>query len=741
MLNSIGRIWRSLWTAPLAPSGPGYEGSRPWAGPLDLDDYGRETSEMRRTYRDIHRKEPSVKAAIEGKVASVAALDAIVKPKDKNNPLDRRVAEFCRDAVADSDLGWPGLISQVAKPGFVDGWSLMEITLGPVHSNPKWRGLWGIADLRPLDTEFLKLRTDDYRHVTAIVSTARGMQTYPRDKFILFTQGSMYGNPFGSSELRAAFRSANLIENAYKVWWVCLHYYGQPFLKGTYSKQANKVALENAIMASRAGGWINLSKDEQLEVINLANATSYQAFEAKVMALRQEIFLAIRGSYLPFTEGTQQDATGNTAISKVASDAVEYLVAFAVAQAIRRDLFTAIVRPNFGHNVAIPDLLLGGTNWAEVMQRLEIAIKVLNEIGLPLDAESIYNLAVLEPPSSPENAIRPRPAPVAFPGMLTAASPNSPVGSQPLRPATEEDQGLEPLPEPATYSTFAALPGPSGDKLANIIAGTAIDGADVLLATARKAITRLLADDHWKKAKTLFTDAELMTLSKAIGKTTITANLLGRTRVLGSVPMATKLADAELPNAGDVLNRLPNRVPSLVPEQALAYFRNLVPTLGADANLLLPTLERQAFTLAVATEQTLLTKVQDIISDRLATGKVGDARLAIDDVLEQAGVSPRNMQYGELIMRTNAMDAYNRGASEQIAGMEDIFPVWQYAGIRDGRQGEDHEPHFDRYYPASASFETVRGSRVWNCRCVAIPVDKFQWSELQASGARVESSW
>lgn len=91
----------------------------------------------------------------------------------------------------------------------------------------------------------------------------------------------------------------------------------------------------------------------------------------------------------------------------------------------------------------------------------------------------------------------------------------------------------------------------------------------------------------------------------------------------------------------------------------------------------------------------------------------------------------------EMVFRTNTLDAYNAGSWAEISHPDngDVFPVWQYLGIRDGRQGEDHEPQFDRYYEVRFPFAKVRGPRVWNCRCAPRALTRRQWERAQANGA------
>ena len=197
----------------------------------------------------------------------------------------------------------------------------------------------------------------------------------------------------------------------------------------------------------------------------------------------------------------------------------------------------------------------------------------------------------------------------------------------------------------------------------------------------------------------------------------------------------------------------------LAPRQAVAYFRRLVPQLNVDPELFGLAHERDAFTLVHATEQQLLEKIQDVIADVLRTGQaVSDAPRDIDRILADAGVHPRNPQYGEMVLRTNMMDALNTGTVKELQDPEVAadFPVWRYMGIDDGRQGHDHEPHFGKFFPSAVSFNAVRDSlvvrhgevvpsggkgRPFNCRCSPQPIHKTRWAELQREGAKVEAGW
>jgi len=192
----------------------------------------------------------------------------------------------------------------------------------------------------------------------------------------------------------------------------------------------------------------------------------------------------------------------------------------------------------------------------------------------------------------------------------------------------------------------------------------------------------------------------------------------------------------------------------LPPAQALAYFRGLVPSLDVTPGRFGPRLERQAFTLAEATEQTLLEEIQQVIADRLESGRgIKAAPRNIDEILEEAGIHPRNPQYAEQVFRTNLLDSYNTGAQREMEGMAEYFPAWRYAGIEDGREGEDHKPWFGKVFSAEVPFTAVRDwyivrrgepvhvrgkSRPYNCRCSFIPIDKNELAELKRQGVTLE---
>ena len=136
------------------------------------------------------------------------------------------------------------------------------------------------------------------------------------------------------------------------------------------------------------------------------------------------------------------------------------------------------------------------------------------------------------------------------------------------------------------------------------------------------------------------------------------------------------------------------------------------------------------------------------------TGHVYDLQTETGFIVSDGIVTSNSM-----VFRTNLMEAYRAGEQEERnkPEVQETFPVWKYLGIDDGREGDDHRPHFDQYYPSNVPFEkirnmyVVRGGRVvtdptgkgrpYNCRCVAQEISKYRWGKLKQAGARIAAGF
>lgn len=282
--------------------------------------------------------------------------------------------------------------------------------------------------------------------------------------------------------------------------------------------------------------------------------------------------------------------------------------------------------------------------------------------------------------------------------------------------------------------------GPDGRDVYTLLNESVKHGRSVVTAMAKKAATRMLESGNTDQ---FFNADEQEELAEALEECLAPADLLGRASVMLRLEKARAHSDkidkfSEQP-AGLLQTFAERKISPMKPSQALKYFQQLVPSMTLKYEKWKDTLKRKTFTMAEATNKTIVDRVKKAIERRVAAGDTVTGAQAIEDILDRVGIHPRNPQYCDMVFRTNYMDIFNVAAEEQRQDPDvvDDFPVWRYMGIRDGRQGKDHEEHFDNYYPAKVSFQKVRGDRVYNCRCQAVPVYKAEWAKLKARGKKV----
>ena len=198
-----------------------------------------------------------------------------------------------------------------------------------------------------------------------------------------------------------------------------------------------------------------------------------------------------------------------------------------------------------------------------------------------------------------------------------------------------------------------SLPGPSGKKVAELLRGAVIRGRQVLAEAVETATRRMLAKGKiglLTANAELFDRGETQDLVDTLGAAIAAADLLGRARVLRYAGLVERWGrEAYSMGPLETFSDLP-RFGTI--GEALRYFGGLVPKLGIDPERYGKLMERHAFTMAVASEQTLLDRVKASILKYLGTNwwdghppgsPTGEA--VVSRVLDAAGVTPVNPQY------------------------------------------------------------------------------------------------
>lgn len=438
----------------------------PYWTPSDLDYYGGETPQMRFNFRKFYRTEPSLKAALDGTTSSLSSSETSVIPEDKDSPNDIAAAEFNEWGIEQTPRGMRGLIEDINRHARLDGYFVGEIKLHQVtpEESSKWAGKWRVDHVRVLDTIWINLELDVYRNIVAIVNTVRGLEYYDPSEVIFYSHKPLYNVPFGQSDFRATTRAANILEDVYKVWYVALKLYGYPYLIGKVKSGTRRQMMENALTALHASGYAVTDVEESIDVVNLASAASYDAFQTMIQTQREDVNMVFRGSSLPFQEGQGgNDSHGDTQVASKASDAEEESMGFHIAHTIRRQLFNLVTAINFPRGTGVPHLQLGGTNWDTTAKRVA-TMKDAQSMGAKIKKAWFYKETGIVPAddNDPNDALEapkePSPDGGGMPGSggPPGAGPQPPFGGNPASPKPKPPAPTEQTMSDGSRSEYVA---------------------------------------------------------------------------------------------------------------------------------------------------------------------------------------------------------------------------------------------------------------------------------------------
>jgi len=173
--------------------------------------------------------DPQIKACINTKKFAVLARGWEVHPAGSSDE-DARVAHFVRACLSAMD----GSVLDACRDlldALARGLSVVEINWRLWEGGP-WAGMVGLQSLKAKDPGLFILETDAYLNLTAL----RGMggDSYPPDKFLVFSHMPRYAGPWGVSDLRAAYKPWFMKDRLLNWWAKYLEKFGLPTVTGTY---------------------------------------------------------------------------------------------------------------------------------------------------------------------------------------------------------------------------------------------------------------------------------------------------------------------------------------------------------------------------------------------------------------------------------------------------------------------------------------------------------------------------
>ncbi len=306
---------------------------------------------------DQMKVDEQVKAALLFKKHAVLAAGwEVISPGDQDE--DWEVTEFVRDALTAVPGGMNRALRAVML-GMDYGYSITE----KVYEEREGKLL--LARLISAKPHYFDFEADGHGRVLALLQRyVPGVETneraFPPDKFIVYSHESEFENPYGRSDLEAAYRAWWTKDNAYKWLAVMLERYGMPplfLLYNTNAYQGAEVTKLKSIVKNIQNATLGLiprgNKDDLEFSSQQLAAQSKDVFLAALARFDADIAKALlQPSLTGFSgEGGAAENRGSLARSNVHWKAFLYVVGelqSAVATAINEQL----VRPTCDLNFA-----------------------------------------------------------------------------------------------------------------------------------------------------------------------------------------------------------------------------------------------------------------------------------------------------------------------------------------------------------------------------------------------------
>lgn len=408
---------------PSTPQGSGYGDLRQWAGHVVekvrvasiggrlrflpwYDPYTEETPEIRAEYRRM-LFDDAVKSAFQMKVLSVISQGIQFQPADDDSERDKEVAQFCSYAFKKVRGGTAALGWSVIAHGLIDGHSVCE----PVWEDEpipfgRWKGKRRFRTVKAKDTRYLQLGIDPYRNVTALRGSGFNMgRVWSPSDFTIFTHLPLFENPSGMSDFRAAYRPYVLKDTAMKLWGLFLEKWSAgPYLKGTYTNQEQKNALEEALDKAAASTWLTIPTGVAVEAMELA-LKGPSDFEAAIDSFNKSILVAIAGAHLMIMEGQTPGGRGNTKVQQSTSELAQWWLSESLATVYREQLAPMLVAENY-HAAECPDVSLGAVAEEAMLEMMKVD-ELFQKLGGLLSKSEFYKRYGRQQPVETDDVLTP----------------------------------------------------------------------------------------------------------------------------------------------------------------------------------------------------------------------------------------------------------------------------------------------------------------------------------------------
>ena len=326
------------------------------------------------------QRDAQVRACLTTKRLAVLSETVEVHPADES-AIAKQAAETVRSALAKIPGGAAGIVT-----GALDA-----LALGYAVGEYDWALDGSLARVKWHDPRRFVFTADEFGDV-AEVEVLDANLTFERSRFVLYAYQSKYGNPYGESDLMAAYEPYTRKQTIRRMWFIALDRFGTPTPVVTFPRSASQEEINKIVgNASRSGSSSALSLPEGWLIaapLDLGRVEPGAAFVTAIKYEDEQIARAILGQDLTSTGGS---GGGSYALAKVSQSVTDSWV-----EALRVDLAEcvltnqvarAICLYSLGPDAPVPTVKFPNLTDAELTSRRDLIEKMITgQVIAPTEA-------------------------------------------------------------------------------------------------------------------------------------------------------------------------------------------------------------------------------------------------------------------------------------------------------------------------------------------------------------------
>ena len=702
------------------------------------DDLLRAKGKALDLYQDMTR-EPRVKAALSQKKANLIKEPWAVLPADENSAEARRHADFIdwnfRHGLEGAFLNDLWEMLDALDVGF----SILEKNFAIVDGGP-WSGLVKLKNLKSKDPRWFDFKLDPFDNILELVlALDRDGKTNTKldpSKFFHFPFMQRYENPYGTSDLRSAYRAFWIKDTAWKLRAIYMERFATPNLIGKYprnAKQEEKDKLLDILKSYQQETAITIPEEMAIDTIDLsiANETEYQR---AIRDLDEEISIGILGQVLTTQEGRKSGARAMGQVHQDVLDILTHHLGVVLSARISDQIIRPLIDLNFAPVNGYPRFhfqVRAARNFLQEVAGLE---KLVN-IGLPLAADDVYERLKLPKPRDGQKLLQP----------LHPKNSRSPAESFKEH---ETLLGPERISRPLTKAETFAEVERADEEVQSLVTGARSASRphyERLKESISKAVERreVLDKKDFEAADAVARSINVGGLKEVVADTILTAGLLARRHVVDELrrqnhafPRFARFQEGGFSASG-----------GLAPEAAIRVFSGTIPMTKAEFASLTDAAKAKAFTVAGLEKSQIESQVKRLMLAAIESGWDFETfKFRLDELFvryiepSHAGVGRPEEKildfHAETVFRNNISTAYNQGRMEMYRHetVGDFIPALQHSEIRDARTSEISKHVDGRIFPKNHPHWKVYTPPLHhNERGTIVGVNQFDFTTDQVS--------